>query len=143
MRLEFEFARGGVLGATGQAKARHTLDCIAGAQPLAATALQARWSGRELFLPVDLPSKPPRENQTIRASLGDVIYFREWEGQYEHTGFEAIGLFYGPEIVREWRGEAPVNVIARIDPGQFALLEELGDRIWRQGGEDVTLRIAT
>jgi hypothetical protein len=47
---------------------------------------------------------------------GDVIYFQECEGSYQRTGFEAIGLFYGNEIVREWRGDAPVNVIGRIDP---------------------------
>jgi len=101
---------------------------------------QARWSGREVFVPVELLEKPPRERQSIRAGMGGVIYFREWPDAYDHTGFEAVGLFYGPEIVREWRGDAPVNVFARIDLADWDLLIAIGERVWREGGEAVTLR---
>ena len=52
-----------------------------------------------------LNEKPPRECQSIRAGIGDVIYFFEWADGYDQTGFEAIGIFYGTEIVREWRGD--------------------------------------
>lgn len=143
MKLAFEFAKGGRLIAEGFGeRVPRTLEAIGRALPIAATVYQARWSGREIFVPVNLAHKPPRENQTIRAAKGDVIYFREWPEVYEQTGFEAIGLFYGNEIVREWRGDCPVNVIARIDASQFALLEALGDRIWRQGGEAITIGAA-
>lgn len=142
MRIRFEFARGGVLnGRVLRDKAPETARAIEATSPMAATVYQARWSGKEVFVPLDIATKPPRENQTIRAGIGDVIYFREWEGSYQRTGFEAIGLFYGNEIVREWRGDAPVNVIGRIDPSQFELLEAIGDRVWRQGGEGITMTI--
>jgi hypothetical protein len=141
MKLEFVLERGGSLVAELNPQATHTLDCIRAAAPLDGTVLQARWSGRELFVPVDLPRKPPRERQSIRANTGDVIYFREWEDAYDHTGFEAIGLFYGPEIVREWRGDAPVNVIGRIDPAQWELLQQIGERVWRRGGEMISIRV--
>lgn len=142
MRIAFQFARGGVLHAATVAEATTTTACLQAVLPMERTVWQARWAGREIFVPVDLPEKPPRERQSIRAETGDVIYFREWPDAYDHTGFEAIGLFYGPEIVREWRGDAPVNVFARIDPAEWDLLAEIGERVWRQGGEAVTLRIA-
>lgn len=142
MKLTFEFERGGLLTARILlAEVPNTAKAIKGAAPISATVYQARWSGKEIFVPINLATKPPRENQTIRAALGDVIYFQEWEGSYQRTGFEAIGLFYGNEIVREWRGDAPVNVIGRIDPAQHALIQEIGDRVWRKGGEKITIRV--
>ena len=109
--------------------------------PINAKIFQARWSGREIFIPTKLKKKPPRENQTIRANLGDVIYFREWKDSYDFTGFEAIGIFYGPEIVREWRGDSPVNLIGRIDPSQWDLIKSIGERVWRQGGERISIKV--
>lgn len=140
MKLEFVFGRGGVLRVEVDSEAKETVTCISEALPLESSVYQARWSGREFFLPVKLRKKPPREKQSIRASLGDIIYFREWEDAYDYTGFEAIGLFYGPEIVREWRGDAPVNVFGRIVPADLVLVKEIGERVWRQGGESVTVR---
>lgn len=140
MLIEFEFQRGGVLRAQLVSEAVHTIECVTASMPIEATVLQARWSGREIFVPIRLPKKPPRERQSIRASTGDVIYFCEWGDSYDYTGFEAIGFFYGPEIVREWRGDCPVNVFARILPEFFPLLEEIGDRVWRQGGEGICIR---
>jgi hypothetical protein len=142
MKLTFEFERGGLVAATVLLdQVPKTAEAIQAAAPISATVYQARWSGKEIFVPISLATKPPRENQTIRAALGDVIYFQEWEGSYQRTGFEAIGLFYGNEIVREWRGDAPVNVIGRIDPAQHALIQEIGDRVWRKGGEKITIRV--
>jgi hypothetical protein len=141
MRLEFTFQRGGSLIVSTAEQSVKTCEAISKDLPIDARIYQARWSGKEIFVPIALQQKPPRERQNIRASLGDVIYFREWEGSYEHTGFEAIGLFYGPEIVREWRGDAPVNVFGRVDPTQFELLQAIGDRVWREGGEGIAIRL--
>jgi hypothetical protein len=105
------------------------------------TVFQARWSGREIFVPVQLTEKPPRECQSIRAGVGDVIYFFEWPDGYDQTGFEAIGMFYGNEIVREWRGESAVNVFAHIDESQWESMREIGERVWRKGGESIEIRI--
>lgn len=141
MQIEFNFQRGGRLTANLLPQAAQTVAAIGADLPIDARIYQARWSGREIFVPVRLRTKPPRENQSIRASLGDIIYFYEWGESYNYTGFEAIGLFYGPEIVREWRGDAPVNVIGRIDPAQHDLIVTLGDRIWREGGEGISIRL--
>lgn len=141
MRLEFTFQRGGTLTVTTAADAPKTSQAVKAELPIDAKVYQARWSGKEIFVPVKFKRKPPRERQSIRASLGDVIYFQEWGDAYDYTGFEAIGLFYGPEIVREWRGDAPVNVFGQVDQAQFELLKTIGDRVWREGGEGIVIRV--
>lgn len=139
--LEFEFERGGTVRAKVAAEAAKTLESVRKGMPVRAQVYQARWSGREIFVPIRLPLKPPRERQSIRAGIGDVIYFCEWADAYDYTGFEAIGLFYGNEIVREWRGDAPVNVFAHIDSFQWDLIREIGERVWRRGGEAIAIRL--
>ena len=141
MKFQFHFERGGTLTMTTLAEAHKSIEFISKMAPINAKIFQARWSGREIFIPTKLKKKPPRENQTIRANLGDVIYFREWKDSYDFTGFEAIGIFYGPEIVREWRGDSPVNLIGRIDPSQWDLIKSIGERVWRQGGERISIKV--
>lgn len=140
MKFEFSFKRGGSLIVTTIAQAPKTALALKAEAPLDSTVLQARWSGREVAVPVKFKQKPARENQSIRANIGDVIYFQEWVDSYDQSGFENIGIFYGAEIVREWRGDAPVNVFGRVDPAQYDLLREIGDRVWRQGGEAISIR---
>ena len=108
--------------------------------PLTIKAYNARWTGRETHTRLDLPNKPPRENQILNAGLGDVIYAREWSDR-DVTGFEAIGWFYGTETVRDWRGESRVNLFARVDQNEWPFLEEVGLRTWQQGGEDCTISV--
>ena len=139
--LEFQFERGGTVRARLSPKAAEPIGCIAQDLPATRPVYQARWSGREVFVPIQLSHKPPRECQNIRAGIGDVIYFYEWPDRYDQTGFEAIGLFYGNEIVREWRGESPVNVFGHIDESQWDLLREIGERVWRHGGESISIRL--
>lgn len=141
MKFELVFKRGGSLSMTTLAEAPKTALAVKSEAPIEATVYQARWSGREVAVPVKFKNKPARENQSIRANIGDVIYFQEWGDSYDNSGFENIGIFYGPEIVREWRGDAPVNVFGRIDPAQYDLLREIGDRVWRQGGEAISIRL--
>jgi len=139
-QIVYEFARGGRVRATLlDDKAPKSCAAILAMLPYEAQVLHARWAGREVFLPLPLGSKPPMENQVNRVSAGDVIYAREWEGVYENTGFETMGLFYAAEIVRDWRGEARVNWVARLVADDLPRLEEIGLRIWRTGGETVRL----
>jgi hypothetical protein len=42
--------------------------------PLTIKTYNARWTGRETHTKLDLPNKPPRENQILNAGPGDVIY---------------------------------------------------------------------
>ena len=81
---------------------------------------------------LDLPNKPPRENQILNAGLGDVIYACEWSDR-DVTGFEAIGWFHGTETVRDWRGKSRVNLFARVDQSGWPFLEEVGLRTSARG----------
>lgn len=140
-RLQFTFERGGKFHATVMAdKAPRTFELLRAAMPITLKAYNARWTGRETHTKIDLPVKPPRENQILNAGIGDVIYACEWSDR-DVTGFEAIGWFYGTETVRDWRGESRVNLFARVDQSEWGFLEEVGMRTWRQGGEDCTISV--
>jgi Protein of unknown function (DUF3830) len=140
-RLKFSFARGGTFTARVMIdKAPKTWEAIRSHLPMINKAYNARWTGRETHTKLDLPNKPPRENQILNAGLGDVIYAAEWSDR-DVTGFEAIGWFYGTETVRDWRGESRVNLFARVDQSEWPLLEEVGLRTWREGGENCTISI--
>ena len=137
-QIVYDFARGGrVRAVLLEDRAPKTCAAILSVLPHEADVFHARWAGREVFLPLPLPAKPPMENQVNRVSVGDVIYAREWEGLYDNTGFETMGLFYAAEIVRDWRGEARVNWVARLVADDLPLMETIGLRIWRTGGERV------
>jgi hypothetical protein len=142
-QLLYEFARGGrVRAALLEDRAPRSCAAILAVLPHEAETLHARWAGREVFLPLPLPAKPPMEHSVNRVSAGDIIYAREWEGVYDNTGFETMGLFYAAEIVRDWRGEARVNWVARLLPEDLPQLETIGLRIWRTGGERVRVSLA-
>ena len=92
-KLKFSFARGGYFTARVMIeKAPKTWEAIRTNLPVTTKAYNARWTGRETHTKLDLPNKPPRENQILNAGLGDVIYAAEWSDR-DVTGFEAIGWF--------------------------------------------------
>ncbi len=140
-KLEFTLERGGIVTADIFVdKVPQTWRALTAVLPTTLTLLNARWSGRELHNQINLPEKPPRENQTIHASIGDVIYACEWPGVREYTGFEAVAFFYGAETINDWRGSFAANWIGRIDPGQWDLIQEIGERVYRHGGEECQIR---
>lgn len=135
LRLEFE--RGGVLTARLlHDAASRTVERVLTALPLEAMAYHSRWSGREVNFPIRLGARAPaRENDTTSVGCGDVIYWREWEKGDDAA--EALAFYYGAETTRDHRGTLPVNVFARIPEAQWALAQQIGVRIWRNGGERV------
>jgi hypothetical protein len=141
-RIEFSFARGGRFTAAVLVdKAPQTWAAIRPMLPYTQKAYNARWSGRETHAVIKIPQKAPRENEALHCGPGDVIYACERPDDRQYTGFEAIGWFYGAERVRDWRGSFPVNVFARVAEAEWPIMEEVGLRTWREGGEDCTIRI--
>ena len=125
-KLQFKFERGKSFTATVFVdKAPRTWEAIKSVLPITLKAYNARWTGRETHTKIDIPNKPPRENQVLNAGIGDVIYACEWSDR-DVTGFEAIGWFYGTETVRDWRGESRVNLFARVDQSEWPY--------WRRSG---------
>src|SRR6202045_2183581 len=103
-KVKFSFARGGHFTAKVMFdKAPKTGLPIRKQHLLTIKAYNARWTGRETHTKLDLPNKPPRENQILNAGFGDVIYACEWSDR-DVTGFEAIGWFYGTETGGDWAG---------------------------------------
>lgn len=138
-KLLFKFARGGEFTAhVLEVAAPKTWAAIQQQLPITFKAYNARWTGRETHGKLNLPDKPPRENQVLNAATGDIIYACEWQDR-DVTGFEAIGWFYGTETVRDWRGESRVNLFARVDQSEWPVMETVGLRIWQEGGEDCTI----
>lgn len=139
-RMKLCFERGGELEVVLLSNAApKTIEIIGRLLPLTNMAYHSRWSGREVNTEIRTRTQVPRENQTIQTAPGDVIYWREWERQDEDVS-EAIAVYYGPELTRYHKGPQLVNVFGRVAPEQWGLIEEIGLRIWRQGGERITIR---
>jgi Protein of unknown function (DUF3830) len=84
-RIKFSFARGGHFTARVMLdKAPKTWEAIRTNLPLTIKAYNARWTGRETHTKLDLPNKPPRENQILNAGLGDVILRLRMVGPRRH-----------------------------------------------------------
>jgi hypothetical protein len=139
-RIIFTFERGGTIrGILKFDEAPETCSIIWDLLPLEAKVLHSRWSGREINFPVKTARKPPRENEQIFVSKGDIVYWREWEGLYASTGAEVIAIYYGAEHTRDCRGDQPVNIFGYVDPKDIEVLQQIGIRIWQEGGEKVTV----
>ena len=137
-KIRIMFERGGEVTATLlEDEAPETSEAVWKQLPISSEALHTRWCGREITWAVDFGRTPPRENQTITSSVGNVVYWREWEGLYPSTGAEALGVYYGAELIRDHRGHQPVNVFAQVDTSSWDVLREVGHRVWRHGVESV------
>jgi len=108
--------------------------------PLEVTVYHSRWCGREINFPVKSKRDIPRERQTTTVNTGDVVYWKEWEMDPAEAA-EAIGIYYGAEVLRDHRGYLPVNPFARISQDQWKTIEEIGLRIWQQGIEKLTIAV--
>ena len=125
-RIRITFERGGEVTATLlEDEAPETCNAVWEHAPIVSQALHTRWCGREVNWAVDLGCEPPWENQTISSSVGNVVYWREWEGLYPSTGAEAFGLYYGAELIRDHRGHQPVNVFAQVDTSSWDVLKDV------------------
>ncbi len=108
--------------------------------PLEVTVYHSRWCGREFNFPIKTKRNIPRERQTATCNTGDVVYWTEWELDPSEAA-EAIGVYYGAEVLRDHRGYLPVNPFARISQDQWKTIEEIGVRIWQQGTEKLTIDV--
>lgn len=140
-KILFRFERKGDLTAELMPDiAPKTVKSVLKMLPLQVTAYHSRWSGREVYFPLKSKVKIPREKQTAQMNTGDVIYWKEWELEGPESA-EAISIYYGPEVSRDYRGYLPVNVFARIHPSQWKTIERIGLRIWQHGIEKVTVTL--
>lgn len=138
-KIVFRFERGGELIAELMPDvAPKSVEGFLEILPLKVTVYHSRWCGREFNFPVKTKRNIPREKQTSTCNTGDVVYWKEWELDPSEAA-EAIGIYYGAEVLRDHRGYLPVNPFARISQDQWKTIEEIGVRIWQQGIEKLTI----
>ncbi|MCK4410676.1 DUF3830 family protein [Candidatus Bipolaricaulota bacterium] len=138
-KIVFRFERGGELIAELLPDLTpKTVEGFLEILPLKVTVYHSRWCGREFNFPVKTKRNIPREKQTSTCNTGDVVYWKEWELDPSEAA-EAIGVYYGAEVLRDHRGYLPVNPFARISQDQWKTIEEIGVRIWQQGIEKLTI----
>jgi hypothetical protein len=134
-KVLLKFERGGELVAELMPDlAPKTVEGFLEILPLTVTVYHSRWCGREVNFPIKTKRTIPREKQTATCNTGDVVYWKEWEMAPSEAA-EAIGIYYGAEVLRDHRGYLPVNPFARISQDQWKMIEEIGLRIWQQGTE--------
>lgn len=140
-KIVFRFERGGELIAELMPDvAPKSVEGFLEILPLKVTVYHSRWCGREFNFPVKTKRNIPREKQTATCNTGDVVYWKEWEIDPIEAA-EAIGIYYGAEVLRDHRGYLPVNPFARISQDQWKTIEEIGVRIWQQGIEKLTVAV--
>ena len=138
-KIVFRFERGGELIAELMPDvAPKSVEGFLEILPLEVTVYHSRWCGREFNFPLKTKRDIPREKQTATCNTGDVVYWTEWELDPSEAA-EAIGVYYGAEVLRDHRGYLPVNPFARISQDQWKTIEEIGVRIWQQGIEKLTI----
>jgi len=140
-KIVFLFERGGELIAELMPDAAPlTVEGFLEILPLTVTVYHSRWCGREFNFPLKTKHNIPRERQTSTCNTGDVVYWKEWELDPTDAA-EAVGIYYGAEVLRDHHGYLPVNPFARIPQSQWKRIEEIGLRIWQQGIEKVTVDV--
>ena len=140
-KISLRFERGGELTAELMPDAApKTVEGVLELLPLEVTVYHSRYCGREFNFPLKTKHSIPRERQTSTCNTGDVVYWKEWELNPTDAA-EAVGIYYGAEVLRDHRGYLPVNPFARIPQSQWKRIEEIGLRIWQQGIEKVTVDV--
>src|SRR5262249_38728170 len=104
--------------------------------PLRGTLLQARWSGEALWIPLgNLSVDVGFENHTSHPSPGELLLY---PGGYSET---EILVPYGSTLFASKVGQLAGNHFATIID-ERAILVEVGQVIWRQGGQDIVVEEA-
>lgn len=144
-KIKLTFEKGGSLTVTPLADMADTTECITGIMPCDSKLVHTRYCGREICFPIATMVKPPKDNLTCLANKFDVAYWRNWESPADglpgSPGAETISFYYGPEKLNFQTQPIYVSVFGRIDPREEAILDEVGNRVWQCGFEDVHVEL--
>lgn len=123
-KVVMEFEKGGSFEVVFNPDAPKTADAFRQALPVEGICLQGRYAGEEFFFNAPVETAP--EN-LVEASFGDVAFNSD-------PNWKAVCVYYGPKH----RG-GPYSLFARLE-GDLGELNGIGLRIWKEGGEKVTVR---
>lgn len=126
-------------------RAQKTTECIIASLPCESELVHSRYCGRELCFAIKTHDFPPIENQRSVVDKFDVAYWRNWEspenGLPGSPGMETVSFYYGSEILNFRTMPIQVNVFGRIDESQESVLDEIGNRVWQCGFEQVSVEM--
>jgi hypothetical protein len=100
--------------------------------PFARTFIHARVSGQEFWIDTAPELDIIQENASVFAEPGEVVI-----GPLKPTRTRTsrcMGIYYG-----EGKGLDCCNIFGKVFEEDLTLLEELGDKIWRHGEQELTL----
>ena len=92
----------------------------------------ARVSGKEIWIDDVPPLGIIQENASVFAGPGEVVVGPAKPARAKTSN--CFGIYYG-----EGKGLDAANIFARVVDGDMKKLEELGDRIWKNGPEELTI----
>jgi len=140
IKIVLRFAKGGVLEGELREEfgAPQTIAILSQMGKISSLARNSRYSGREVYFPIPSSVLAPKEQYSIYVSKGDIIYWRAWRDDGHDP---VMSFYYGPELARSSQGDEPVNIIGHIREDLLPLAQEIGERVWLQGAEQVEVEI--
>ena len=92
----------------------------------------ARVSGQEIWIDNVQPLDIIQENASVFAGPGEVVVGPSKPARVKTAN--CFGIYYG-----EGRGLDAANIFARVIEADMKKLEELGDSIWKNGPQELTI----
>lgn len=123
-KIIMEFERGGCFEVTLNEAAPKTAEAFRKALPIEGTGLQGRYAGEEFFFKA--PVVVQAEN-LVEATFGDLAFNSD-------PAWQAVCIYYG----LKHKG-GPYSLFGKLE-GDLDELNQIGLRIWKQGGETITVR---
>lgn len=136
-KVKIEFEHGGVFKAE-LLESESTKVCNAFWEllPIKFKMFQSRWGGYELYNNTDLPMTVEMETLTVvgeKASAGEISYYHGFSKRMSRK-LTAMMIYYGDTELH-----SQVNKFARITKN-LEELSKVGERIWLQGPEEITIQ---
>lgn len=98
--------------------------------PFSATFMHATVSGREIWADEIPGIDTIQENSSVFTKPGEVVIGPQKPTRNKAAGF--MGIYYG-----EGKGLDGCNIFACVYDEDASLLQQLGNRIWKQGAEEI------
>ncbi len=113
-----------------QNEAPETTNAFANELPFARLFFHARISGREIWIDDAPLLDVPQENASVFAEPGEIVIAPIKPSRNKITG--CIGIFYGEGKLLDCG-----NIFGKVLDADLAILEKLGDDIWRHGAQEL------
>ncbi len=111
-----------------------TSKAFAGILPFTRTFYHARLSGQEIWIDNVPPLDIIQENASVFTEPGEVVFGPSKPSRTKTAN--CFGIYYG-----EGKGLDACNIFARVIDSDKQKLSELGNRIWKEGSQELTVSL--